>query len=143
MMKKADYNPYSKPLIGQSLQSVECKGGSWFFKFSDEISVVTESHWRLLSADRIVVTSQDHGHKFGLPAPVDAAPAALAGVSKKLVVDASITPPTADLIVDFGDHVHLQFLQMSSGYESWRLYVRGSETICMGGGTIEHFKAPA
>ena len=60
----------------------------------------------------------------------------------KAVVTASISRPTADLIIDFGGHCLLQFLQMSSGYESWRLYIRGNETICIGGGDIAYFPRP-
>jgi len=33
----------------------------------------------------------------------------------------------------------LQMLQMSCGYESWRLFVGDSETICTGGGAIARF----
>jgi hypothetical protein len=141
-IKTLSNNSYSKPLIGQTLRSVEKKDYSWFFVFADEISIVTEGPWRFLSADGIVVTSEDDGHQFGLPAPVDAADRVLTGISRKTVVAASIIPSTADLIVDFGSQVHLQFLQMSCGYESWRLYIRGSETICMGGGDIAYFQAP-
>lgn len=110
--------------------------------FADDISIVTESPWRFLSEDGIIVTSEDHGHQFGLQAPVDTAEEMLAGVSRKAVVTASITRPSGDLIIDFGGHCHLQFLQMSCGYESWRLYIRGNETICMGGGDIAYFPTP-
>src|SRR6266496_2029057 len=139
-MSAPDYNSYCKPLVGQTLRSVEQKDYSWFFVFADEISIVTESPWRFLNADGIVVTSEDQGHQFGLPAPVDATERVLAGVSRRTVVAASITRPAADLIVDFGSHVLLQFFQMSCGYESWRLYIHGSETICTGGGDIAYFQ---
>jgi hypothetical protein len=141
-MNSPDINSYCKPLVGQTLRSVEKKDYSWFFVFADEISIVTESPWRFLTADGIVVTSEDHGQQFGLPAPVDAAERVLAGVLRRIVVAASITRPTADLIIDFSGDVHLQFFQMSCGYESWRLYIHGSETICTGGGDIAYFQRP-
>jgi hypothetical protein len=141
-MNSPDYNSYCQPLVGQTLRSVEKKDYSWFFVFADDISIVTESPWRFLSEDRIIVTSEDHGNQFGLPAPVDAAERVLAGVSRKAVVTASITRPTADLIIYFDGHWHLQFLQMSCGYESWRLYIRGNETICTGGGDIAYSPTP-
>jgi hypothetical protein len=88
-MNPADYKSDCQPLVGQTLRSVEKKDYSWFFVFADDISIVTESTWRLLSEDGIIVTSEDHGHQFGLPAPVDAAERVLAGVSRKAVVIAS------------------------------------------------------
>jgi hypothetical protein len=141
-MNSPDYNSYCAPLVGQVLSSLEKKDYSWCFVFADEMSIVTESFWRFLTAEGIVVTSEDHGHQFGLPAPVDATERVLADVSRLTVIGASITRPASDLIVDFGRGVHLQFFQMSCGYESWRLYVRGDETICMGGGDVAHFRRP-
>jgi len=141
-MNSSDCNSYGTPLVGQKLQTVEKKDCSWTFVFADEISIVTESPWRFLTPDGIVVTSEDHGHQFGLPAPVDAAERVLAAVSTRPVVAASITRTAADLIVDFGSQVQLQFFQMSCGYEAWRLYNHGDETICTGGGDIAYFPRP-
>ena len=138
-MDEPDNNSYCKPLIGLRLRSVEANDPVWSFVFADDISILDVAPWRLLDGERIVVTSEDHGHPFGLPAPVDAAERVLAVISSKAVVAAYITRITSDLIIDFGGHVHLQCLQMSCGYESWRLVVRGSETICTGGGGIAHF----
>jgi hypothetical protein len=138
-MDELDNNSYCKPLVGLRLRSVEATGPVWSFVFAEDISILDVAPWRLLDGERIIVTSEDHGHPFGLPAPVDAVERVLAVVSGKTVVAAYITRTTSDLIVDFGGGVHLQCLQMSCGYESWRLEIRGSETICTGGGSIAHF----
>ena len=95
-----------------------------------------------MSADSIVVTSEDHGHQFGLPAPVDAAERVLSRVAGQPVVAASIIRTTGDLSIEFAHQFHLQLLQMSCGYESWRLHIQGNETICTGGGDIAYFKRP-
>jgi|SRR5213594_1783690 len=87
-MNSPDFNSFCKPLVGQTLRSVEKKDYSWFFAFADEISIGTESPWRFLTVDGIVVTSENHEHQFGLPAPIDAAKRVLAGVSGKSVVAA-------------------------------------------------------
>lgn len=77
------YNSYCAPLVGQTLRSVERKDHSWIFVFAGEIAIVTESPWRFLTANAIAVASDDHGHQFGLPAPVDAAERVLAAVSTR------------------------------------------------------------
>ena len=141
-MNTLDFNAYCQPLIGQMLTSIEKRDHSWLFMFAAEISIVTESPWRLLTADRIVVASEDHGHQFGLSASVDAAERVLAGVSGKSVVAASIIRPAADLMVDFGGGAQLQFYQLSCGYEAWRLSIHGDETICVGGGNIAYIRRP-
>lgn len=59
-------------LIGRTINKVEKLDYSWFFVLNDGGSIATESPWRLVTSQGIVVTSEDHGHPFGLPAPVNA-----------------------------------------------------------------------
>ncbi len=60
-------------LVGRTIKNVEKQDYSWFFVLDDGSSIGTESPWRLITAAGIVVTSEDDGHPFGLPAPVNAA----------------------------------------------------------------------
>jgi len=135
-------NSKVEPLVGQHLRSVEKKDYTWFFEFADDIAISTESPWRFMSAGGIVVTSEDHGQQFGLPAPVDAAERVLSRAAGQAVIAASIMRTTGDLSIEFAQQLHIQLLQMSCGYESWRLHIRGSETICTGGGEIAYFTRP-
>jgi hypothetical protein len=130
---------FSKPLIGQQLKSIEKHDYTWCFNFTGDVLVSTESSWRLIDKDHIVVTSDDHGQQFGLPVPVDAVSRTLSCTVNRNVEAATISPLSGDLIIEFHGQVQLQFLQMSCGYESWHLYFKGSETHCTGGGTIVHF----
>ncbi len=130
--------PDCAPLIGHSLQSCDKRDYSWFFVFADNLSIVTESPWRLITAEGIFVTSEDHSHPFGLPAPVDAAAKVLSETAGQTIVSAIIDPLMGDFTIQFTNHLSLQFLQLSSGYEAWRLYSAGAETICKGGGGTAH-----
>jgi len=129
-------------LIGHSLQSLAKRDFSWFFVFGDSLSIVTESPWRFITAAGIFVTSEDHGHPFGLPAPVDAAAKVLSETAGQTILSAIIDPLIGDFAIHFSNHLLLQFLQLSCGYEAWRLYSAGAETICMGGGGTTHFPIP-
>jgi hypothetical protein len=135
-----ELDKYCRPLVGNELVSVETLDHSWFVRFGAGITVATESLWRLIADGRIVVTSEDHGHQFGLPGPVDAAVALLSSVRGRRVTAAGIAPSSGDLTIDFGEGMQLQFLQTSVGYESWRLSTDGTETICAGGGEIIHVR---
>jgi hypothetical protein len=134
-------NLYSSPLVGQQLLSAEKRDDSWSFGFSGEVSLATETSWRLIDEDRLVVTSEDHGHQFGLPEPVDAA-RVLSSIVGRAVEGAEIDASSGDLTIEFSGRVRLELLQMSGGYESWRLSFRGSETICTGGGKLVHLPGP-
>lgn len=138
-MKPEETDTHAKPLIGRQLLSVEKKDYSWFFGFGAGVSLATESPWRLIEQGRIAVSSEDHGQQFGLPAPVDAAREVLSRAAGRTVEAASVASDSGDLMVQFPGRVYLQQLQLSSGHESWRLSVDGSESICMGGGSIAHF----
>ena len=107
-------------LTGRRLQVVDKQDYSWFFEFDDKGSVTTESNWRLLDK-RVVVTSDDHGHKFGLPAPVDAAALIRQKVGDNPVDYVHLDDRTGDLSISFSNGVMLQFLTTSGGYEGWRI----------------------
>jgi hypothetical protein len=61
--------------------------------------------------------SDDHGHRFGLPAPVDAAAAARAAMAGATIVDARVRDGAPDLVLRFENGVTLELLALSSGYE--------------------------
>ena len=126
-------------IAGARLCSVEKKDYSWFFSFTDNISVATEDAWRFVNANRIVVTSEDHGQQFDLPNPVNSSVCVLSVVQDTLTRSFRIDTSTGDLFVYFSDDMFLQFLQMSGGYEAWRLFVGDCEFICTGGGEIARF----
>lgn len=72
---------YCKPLFGHRLISVERMDRTWFFKFSGDITAATESLWRLLDNDRIVVTAEDHDRHFARPEGLDVAGIVLASTA--------------------------------------------------------------
>jgi hypothetical protein len=44
----------------------------WSFAFGPEAGIGVECLWRIVEHGKVVLTGEDHGHQFGLPAPVDA-----------------------------------------------------------------------
>jgi hypothetical protein len=128
-------------LIGHTLMGVEKKDHSWFFLFDDGVNLATESFWRLVG-DRVIVTSEDHNQKFGLPAPVDAASVILEKIGKSHLERPVIDARTGDFFLSFDNGHTLQFLTDSGGYEGWRLGHPGKLIICLGGGELAIFNDP-
>lgn len=127
-----------KWLTGLTLYQCEKMDYTWFFRFSEDATIATEAPWRLIG-DRILVTSEDHGHLFGLDAPVDAVSRVLEAVRDKAVTSCQVRGQTGDLSVAFGtEGLTIEFLQPSAGYEAWRASKPGVLIICMGGGEIDH-----
>ena len=137
-MNSKECESYCEQLKGLQLLSVEKQDYSWIFVFGEDVSLITESSWRLISKDRIIVTSEDHDQQFGLPKPVDAAERVLSCAADSTIESVAICTSTGDLSIKLNNQVHLQLLQMSCGYESWSLYIHGIQTICTGGGNIVH-----
>jgi hypothetical protein len=126
-------------LIGRRLHSVSKKDYTWFFVLDDQSHVASESSWRLLT-ERVAVTSEDHGHQFGLPAPVDAADVVRESVGDSPVDRFELNDRTGDLGICFKNGVTLQFLTLSCGYEGWRIIHHNHEMIfCTGGGKLAIF----
>jgi hypothetical protein len=123
--------------VGRRIEAVEKKDYSWFFSFDDG-SIATESFWRLITTHGVVVTSEDHGQKFGLPAPVDAAEVIKKEVGGKVVDQFILDEQTGDLSLHCGDKT-LQFLTTSSGYEGWRALHGSQQVICGCGGSLTEF----
>jgi hypothetical protein len=122
------------PLIGQSISALEKNDYTWCFSLSGRDLISTEQGWRMVTADGILVASGDHAQRFGLPSPLNAAELLKNNLKSALITEASHDFQTGDLFLRFPDQKYIQFLQMSCGYESWRLQIKGREFICMGGG---------
>lgn len=127
---------HAAPLIGLQVAVVEKLDDTLLCRFSSNDRAQTEGPWRLIRDRRVEVTSEDDGQRFGLPAPVDATAIVREALTGKVVAKAEIHENTGDLALTFADGSELQLLQMSGGYESWRLYVKGQEIICTGGGSL-------
>ncbi len=126
-------------MIGRRIAAIRLvEPVSWWFEFSGQGSVRSDSLWRVVADGRIRASSEDHGHKFGLPQAVDSAERAHTLLDKATIRQASVLDSTGDLVVELETGTRLEVLVTSSGYESWALFCpNGDEVIAAGGGKIE------
>ena len=129
-----------KWLVGCRIKDIGKQNYTWFFTFDDSGSITTESTWRLITVEGIKATSDDHGQQFGLPAPFDVIDVAKKTIGQHTIKQYNIDPRTSDLSLHFEDNCVIQFLNLSSGYESWHVVHGAHEIICMGGGTLHEFE---
>ena len=122
--------------VAAALRSVEKLDYSWVFKFEEPLVIMTESPWRLVTPEKLIVAADDHAQWFGLPQPVDASECVLSRLASLVVKSVSVDDLTGDLFLYFSDKIYLQFLQVSAGYESCRAYTGLGQTICTGGGGL-------
>lgn len=127
---------HAKSMIGQRLESVKRLDYDWDLRFDAGSSLMFQSMWRLVSDDAIEVTSEDDGQNFGLKTPIDAAAQLKAKVGDKLVSDVRIDRVTSDLTLHFGQHLRLEVVSTSSGYEAWSLHSKGVQIIGRNGDTV-------
>lgn len=132
-------SPDISMLAGTSLLSVTSEEHSWVFAFTDGSALRCECPWRLVSDDRIAVTSDDHDQRFGLARTIDAGARAAERVAERPVSAVSIAVDTGDLTLRFGPSARIEVLVNSSGYESWHLSLSdGRMVVATGGGEIAH-----
>ncbi|MGH7222711.1 MAG: DUF6188 family protein, partial [Gemmataceae bacterium] len=108
-------------LLGHRLDKVVKQDYSWTFVFSDDLKLQVECLWRLIVSGRIQITSEDHGHQFGLPAPVDCVEELRRQVVGATVAEAKVRAGTIDVSLDFDTGGTLEVISTSAGYEAWQL----------------------
>jgi hypothetical protein len=123
-------------LVGSKVDSIELLDWTWKFAFSTGDGLDTESEWRAVSAARTEFTAHDHGHKYGLPAPLDVVALARATLVGRTITRVRLEASTGDLTFEFDGSIRVEFLQLSAGYESWRLALPERDWICTGGGVV-------
>jgi hypothetical protein len=110
----------------------------WWIDFAGGGSIATHgSVWRLMNSDSIVACSCDHGHTFGLQAPVDVGELARVAIGDARIERACIGERAPDLRLHFANGLVLEVLALSRGYESWEtcdpdgrcFVVRGSRNV--------------
>ena len=101
----------------------------WTFFFSDGTRINVECPWRILSGAKILLSSEDHRQKYGLPAPIDAVADARNLLDGKLVREFAVHPGTSDILVSFTDGISLQIITFATGYECWQLQRPGSPLV--------------
>ena len=126
-------------LVGHSAQSLTRREFDWVLEFDKGVHLVIACLWRLVDAGRIRVTSEDNGHQFGLPAPVDAAAEVNSRLAKASVAAVELREGTLDLELRFDSGHILQIIPDSSGYEAWELSNGSSQFVAVGGGELAVF----
>lgn len=117
-------------LSGRQLASVLKQEYSWAFVFSDDLTLQVECLWRLIVSGRIMITSEDHGHQFGLPAPVDCVEVLRQNVVGTKVTGVKVRAGTIDVTLEFGPDRSVEVIPTSAGYEAWQL--GGNGTLILG-----------
>lgn len=126
-------------LAGRRFESLVKREFHWVLYLDDDVSINIGCLWRLIEGGRIRRTSHDDGHKFGLPAPVDAAAEVNGWLARGVVTGVDLRAGILDLELHFDNGRALQIVADSSGYEAWSLSHRGISYVAIGGGKLAVF----
>lgn len=121
----------------QEIIRFEC---NWTFVFDGGVELRADCLWRLIENGRIRVTSQDDGHQFGRPTPVDAVLELNQRLAGAAVNSVALHEGTLDLEIQFGTGHAIQLIPDSSGYEAWEAHDQSRQFIAVGGGDLAVFK---
>jgi hypothetical protein len=126
-------------LVGHRFQSLSRREYDWVFRFDHDASLRVECLWRLIQSSRIQFTSEDDGHQFGLPAPVDVTAEVRSRLASAIVQGVELRQGILDLELHFNTGGILQILPTSAGYEAWELSLKDRLVIALGGGELAIF----
>ncbi len=119
-------------LLGKQVKMLR-REHDWVLDFGGGVTICVEGMWRLRNERGVLLTDLDHGHQFGLLAPIDAAARAGELMENGSVTSFSLDPATADLRIWISNGIVVEILATSGGYESWQAN-EGAELIAVGGG---------
>jgi hypothetical protein len=109
----------------------------WHFTLGPDASISVEGLWRIIRHVRIVLTSDDHGRQFGLPAPIDAIAKSTELLAGRQIEAVQLREATADILIALTDGIRLEIIAASSGYESWQIRdPSGTQYFAQAGGQI-------
>ena len=114
---------------GRTLSKIEKRSDYRVFQFGNGVVLSTQSPWRVLSQEAILLTSQDDGQQYGLPKPVDAQAEVRKLLQNRIVSELDVDQASADFTIRFDNGTALQILNVSSGYEACTLDSEGDYRI--------------
>jgi hypothetical protein len=126
-------------LVGHRFQSLARRDYGWFVSLDSDVRLEITCLWRLVECGRVRFTSEDDGHQFGLPAPVDAADEVNGRLGGASVVAVELRQGLLDLELQFSTGHSLQIIPDSSGYEAWNVSKENRQYIAVGGGELATF----
>ena len=116
----------SARIEGRTLSKIEkLPPDYWVFQFGSDVVLSTQSQWRVLSQDSILLTSEEYGQQYGLPKPVDAQAMIRELLENCVAAKVVVDQASADFTIHFGNGTILQIVNLSSGYEAWTLTSEG------------------
>lgn len=128
-------------LVRYRFRSLIRREYDWHIFLDNETSLTISCLWRLLEGGRICRTSEDDGHRFGLPGPVDAAEEVNSRLGGTSIEAIEVRQGTLDLSLQFSSGHILELIPDSSGYEAWSLNRASVRYIAAGGGNLARFEA--
>jgi hypothetical protein len=93
-------------------------------------SLSQEALLRFVGKPNVFISSMDHKHQFGLPAPYDAEQDIHCRIAGKTIRRVEVAPSTGDLTLYF-DEGRIEILCTSAGYEAYQVY--GPDNLIMVG----------
>ena len=131
-------------LVGRTVTEIVLTDPAcWHFRFDDGSEIRPQCPWRLVRSGAIAVTSEDHGHPYGLGVPVHSGALCRSLLAGLKVRTAEVRDDTRDILLYFDDEVRLEILPLSSGYESWDIIEpSGRCTFAQGGGNLVTWPIP-
>ncbi|HJQ57965.1 MAG TPA: hypothetical protein VJ890_13730 [Vineibacter sp.] len=128
-----------KWLIGESISEVEflSESETWCILLSRGSTLNVPCLWRLRLEGKLVATSSDHLHSFGLKELFDAAKVLREYSMGVPISSVEVDKGSLDLRIAFGPRLMLEILLESAGYESWSAcHSSGVVVIARGDGEL-------
>lgn len=124
------WEEFTQSVVGRHLRLAR-RDNDWVFEFGEDLGITAAALWRIRASNGLRLTSNDDGHQYGLPSPVDAEDWAKELLDGAVVQSVESDSSTADLTIRLSNDLSIELLTDSSGYESWQAWIK-SELAAVG-----------
>ena len=143
-MIQADHSRFEVPsLVNDSISAFEVLDGVHRFLLRSGARVSSGGLWRLLVQGQIVATEHDYALRDwrpnSQPMDVQTQERVRAHVLGKNIVDAFVTVPTGDLVINCGTDARLEFIKLNSFLESWEAVMPGVHLLVDAWGQVNQW----
>jgi hypothetical protein len=112
---------FTRHLKGKRITGFVIREHSSCLVFERGYSLSIDGLCRYIGKNGTCIITEDHGQKFGLPAPFDAEASIQKQVLGQEVTDVSIRDDSKDMVIRFANGV-LEIISTSTGYETAQLH---------------------
>lgn len=122
------WDQFKRAVVGRPMRILR-REFDWVFEFGNGLALTVGTLWRFRDAGVIRLTSDDDGHQFALPAPLDVEKEVNRRLNRATIISIVDSDVMPDFLIRLSEGLAIDVIAQSSGYESWETSFDGVTVV--------------